>query len=373
MHFTNDVRRMFSDELDTLVLFITSICNQRCASCFYWQSLNRKDDMSKDDIERISNTVGTLRSLFISGGEPFLHKEIDEVLSMFRVNASVESISIPTNGMLAKRTAEKVSSFMDEHGDVTLRINVSIDGFKETHDYIRQVPDAYERALETVEVLKGLKSKYPNLYLFVTTTLCEANHQEAEVFSTFVMDELGVDGHNLGVIRGDSKDPAFMRNRKVVAETYRRLYEKQLTNYAYALAKHSKNGHSFMSALKDYLVSAANLSQFQTKYDTLLHDTRWGYSCVAGRGIAVVDANGDLRACELREHILNLREFDFDLLAALASQRMEQERRQIIVDQCDRECPHGCFITVSFRRSPLAVVKETPPALLKLMALRYTA
>ena len=371
MHLINDVRRMFSGELDTLILFITSMCNQRCASCFYWQSLNGKDDMDKGDIEKISQTAGKLRALFVSGGEPFLRKEIDKVLGMFRVNASVESISIPTNGMLAGRIAEKVSSFMDEHGDTTLRINVSIDGFKETHDYVRQVPNAYERALETVEALKGLKPKYPNLYVFVTTTLFEANYQEAEAFSAFVMDELGVDGHNLGVIRGDSKDPAFMRNRKVVAETYRRLYEKQLINYAYALAKDSKNGHSFMSALKDYVLSAASLSQFQTKYDALLHGTRWGYPCMAARGIAVVDANGDLRACELREPILSLQEFDFDLQAALASQRMEQEWQQIVIDQCDLGCTHGCFMTTSFRRSPLAIVKKIPPALLRLMALRY--
>lgn len=373
MHLINDTRRMFTNELDTVILFITSICNQRCASCFYWESLNRKDDINKKDIEKISQTSGKLRALFISGGEPFLHQEIDEVLGMFVTNASVETISVPTNGMTPKRIGEKVASFMDKHGKTTLRINVSMDGFKETHDYIRQVPKAYERALETIGVLKDLKSGYPNLYVFVSTTLCEANYLEVENFSNFLMKDIGVDGHNLGIIRGDSKDPAFMNNRKLVAATYRRLYEKQLSNYAYALAKDVENEHSIMGMLKDYVISAINLSQFQMSHDALLYDTGWGYNCMAGRGIVTIDANGDLRACELRERILNLRDFDFNLKAALASQQMKRERQQIILDQCHKGCTHGCFITTSFRRSPLAVIKETPPALLKLMALRHGA
>ena len=31
-----------------LVLFINSICNMKCEHCFYWTSLNKKDDLSRD-------------------------------------------------------------------------------------------------------------------------------------------------------------------------------------------------------------------------------------------------------------------------------------------------------------------------------------
>jgi MoaA/NifB/PqqE/SkfB family radical SAM enzyme len=35
-----------------LVLFINSICNMKCEHCFYWTSLNQRDDLSKDEIFR---------------------------------------------------------------------------------------------------------------------------------------------------------------------------------------------------------------------------------------------------------------------------------------------------------------------------------
>lgn len=33
-----------------LVLFINSICNMKCEHCFYWTSLNKKDDLSVEEL-----------------------------------------------------------------------------------------------------------------------------------------------------------------------------------------------------------------------------------------------------------------------------------------------------------------------------------
>ncbi|MCC6927946.1 MAG: hypothetical protein IT358_12005, partial [Gemmatimonadaceae bacterium] len=41
-----------------LVLFINSICNMKCEHCFYWTSLNKRDDMSAEEIFALSDSLG---------------------------------------------------------------------------------------------------------------------------------------------------------------------------------------------------------------------------------------------------------------------------------------------------------------------------
>ena len=57
-----------------LILFINSICNQKCDHCFYWRNLNRKDDLTRDELFALSDQLGRIENLNLSGGEPFLRR-----------------------------------------------------------------------------------------------------------------------------------------------------------------------------------------------------------------------------------------------------------------------------------------------------------
>ena len=46
-----------------LILFINSICNQKCEHCFYWKNLNRRDDLSKEEIFGLSQSLGRIETL----------------------------------------------------------------------------------------------------------------------------------------------------------------------------------------------------------------------------------------------------------------------------------------------------------------------
>ena len=85
----------------------------------------------------------------------------------------------------------------------------------------------------------------------------------------------------------------------------------------------------------------------------------WPMPCTAGRTILVVDYNGDLRACELREKILNLRDVDFDFRRAYSSRAVRTETEQIVKDAC--WCTHVCFIHDSLKTSPPSQVLRHPP------------
>jgi len=55
-----------------LILFVTSLCNFKCETCFYWEKLNdTKNDLSLEEIKEISSHFKDLKLLLLSGGEPF--------------------------------------------------------------------------------------------------------------------------------------------------------------------------------------------------------------------------------------------------------------------------------------------------------------
>ena len=66
-----------------LILFINSICNMKCEHCFYWQNLNGKDDLTKEELFDLSRSLGQIENLNLSGGEPFIRTEFAEICRQF--------------------------------------------------------------------------------------------------------------------------------------------------------------------------------------------------------------------------------------------------------------------------------------------------
>ncbi|MFI4945647.1 MAG: radical SAM protein, partial [Burkholderiales bacterium] len=96
--------------LDTLTFFVTSTCNSKCRSCFYWKELNARDDLSFAEIERVSRTMPAFRELWLSGGEPTLREELVEIVALFYHRNGVRSINLPANGLQPEKLRDVVES-----------------------------------------------------------------------------------------------------------------------------------------------------------------------------------------------------------------------------------------------------------------------
>src|ERR1044071_3666830 len=88
---------------NSLFLFVTSRCNSLCRTCFYFDKLNSRDDLTFDEIATISTTAGPFRKLWLSGGEPVLRDELAEIVAMFARRNGVRNVNLPTNGLLPDR------------------------------------------------------------------------------------------------------------------------------------------------------------------------------------------------------------------------------------------------------------------------------
>ena len=87
-------------QLESVFLFVTSTCNSLCRTCFYWDELNKGQDLTFEQLERVSETAPQFHKLWISGGEPFLRKELAEIIALFYRNNGMRHVNLPTNGLL---------------------------------------------------------------------------------------------------------------------------------------------------------------------------------------------------------------------------------------------------------------------------------
>lgn len=128
---------------------VTFRCNSKCIMCNIW----KEKDFQEILPEAYSKLPGSLKTINITGGEPFLRKDLVEVIRNIHKAAPKSRIVISTNGFLTDRTVEIVRQILKFHP--ILGVGVSIDGLGEMHDRIRGYPGGFEKAVATVKALKA--------------------------------------------------------------------------------------------------------------------------------------------------------------------------------------------------------------------------
>jgi Fe-coproporphyrin III synthase len=342
--------------LNTVVFFVTSVCNEKCRHCFYWEELNRRGDLTLDQIMKVSQTMPRITDLWISGGEPFMRKDLPEIIETFHRNNDVQWINLPTNGLFKNRTHEWLNRVLHRCPQLHIDLNVSLDGFRETHERIRGVPGCYEKTLEMIRSLPPLVGEHrQQLRVNVNTCLNGDNCTELIDFMKYVFEELPVDGQYLQLIRGNPMDPGMktipLQALREIYDFARVLYEK----YSERMFRHL-GGLSRGLAKTAYVGTLALHNKIQ--YANYLESTRWPMACTAGETFCVIDYNGDVRACELRGKLANLRDYDFDFSRFWSDLRRQKELSQIVCDQC--WCTHVCNIHDSLRYAPKVLLYDIP-------------
>ncbi len=346
---------MAARELDTLIFFITSRCNSLCRTCFYWEELNSGDDLSFEEIRRLSSSMPAFREIWLSGGEPTLRDELVSIVETFYRTNGVRSINYPANGILPRKLRDTLEGIFAGCPEIRVNLNLALDGIGATHDCIRGVPGNYAKALESLALLQELRAREPRLRLHVNSVVCRENLSEMLSLGEKVRDEFDLDGHYFQIIRGEPMDPALLEvHRDELSRRYRDL-RPLYRHYGEKLGK--RKGYLAMAGYLGVLnlyheIQAANFERHH----------RWPMPCTAGRNIAVVDANGDIRACELRERLGSVRDYDCDWQRFWDSRERALELESIERDGC--WCTHVCFIHASLKASPKANLYDVPRAFL---------
>jgi MoaA/NifB/PqqE/SkfB family radical SAM enzyme len=209
-----------------LIFYVTARCNQKCEHCFYWQRLNKKQkELSLKEIEKISESMGPLLWLSLTGGEPFLRSDLAKIVKIFVKNNQVRHVSIPTNGSLAKRIVAGVKTMVSQNPKTTFSISLSCDGPEKIHDQIRGVRGSFRAALKTAKELKKLKEKHRNLGLGMTMTLTKTNQDQFLKTYRFLRNKVGPDEIFINLVRGKPKNP---ETAKVDMRIYERAVKQKM-------------------------------------------------------------------------------------------------------------------------------------------------
>jgi MoaA/NifB/PqqE/SkfB family radical SAM enzyme len=205
-----------------LILFINSICNQKCEHCFYWRNLNRRDDLTKEELFALSRSLGRIENLNLSGGEPFLRPEFGEICRQFIKHNGVRQIYVPTNGYFTERTVKQVTETLKEKSLELFVAELSLDGLGEFHNKFRGSPGAFDKSMQTYDALAKLQESDPRLRIHAISTATDVNMDEIRRLTTYLFDRCPkMDHHNLALIRGDRKNPSLQGPSLL---EYERLY-----------------------------------------------------------------------------------------------------------------------------------------------------
>jgi len=335
---------------------VTSHCNATCETCFYWDELNTKGDLSWDEIVKLSQSTPSITDLWFSGGEPTLRRELPEIIDLFVQNNGVQYINLPTNGLKPYRIYEVAEHCLSHNPELELHINVALDGLRESHDFMRGVPGNFEKALESARMFRKLKPAFRNrLIVNINTVITRDNLDEILPLAELIRSERLVDGHYFNLIRGDAKNP-FLKN--VEREKLREIYSKLPGIQSSYAQRMFDDRNRFVRWIKKAAYVATLTFHHRIQFQNMTSRSRWPMPCTAGETSAVIDFDGRVRACELREPIGNLRDVEMDFKVFWESEPRRREPRQIACDQC--WCTHVCFIHDSLRYSYRAMLWEIP-------------
>jgi MoaA/NifB/PqqE/SkfB family radical SAM enzyme len=241
-------------------------------------------------------------------------------------------LTLPTNGLLTDRIVANTRKILEFCPQATVAVSISLDGFPDTHDAIRQVPGAFKRACETFSQLQQLKSHYPNFKLIATLTLSAYNQQEFSEFYCYVRDELRPDNIGIGLLRGTPKQPEAADIDIAFYQKVNAIYRSDMI--AGKLAYYPPPTGKLLCARE--LRVRELVAQIHSEKRMLL-------PCLAGRLSAVILENGEVRPCEVLDRSLgNLRQSGCDFSTIWNSASADAVRDSI---QAGCYCTYECALS----------------------------
>jgi len=345
-------------KLEGFFLFVTSRCNSNCRTCFYHDELNSNQDMTFEEMKKMSETSPKFDKLWLSGGEPFLRDDLVDIIKLFHFNNNAKVINLPTNGLLTKKIDEGIDRLLKECPDLTIHLNFSLDGLGKSHDNIRGVPGNFNKTISSMELIKKKYGDNPKMLQNVATVVTPEALDEMFDLGVYLLTKDLIATQFFEVVRGDPKDPA---TKMLSIEQIQELRKKVLPLIEEQADRMFKDFKGVKKKLaKTYFLGFVRFVN-GLQDDNYFSPKHWGMSCTAGKTTIVVDHNGAFRSCEIRPAIGKLQDYDFNITKALNSEMMKKEIDEIGGgSKANCWCTHGCWIMSSLKFNPRALLFRIP-------------
>ena len=341
----------------TVTYSVTNACQSRCKTCNIWEIYpkkwqSRSTELTLDELAKVFASIGHVYFFNISGGEPFLRRDLPQIVELAIEHMTPRIIHSPTNALAPKRIATMVTEICEimekrNYTHVPLTIKPSYDGIGKDHDFVRGVPGNFEKLVETVERLKEVSRRHPFLHVEVGTVISNFNKHKIDEIADFAH-TMGVESYRNEIAEqreeflnvGDPITPSASEYRELIDMFSQRIRKNLRKKRTYARVT-----ESFRLVYYQYVVK-------------ILEQKRQVLPCYAGITNIHMTPHGDIWPCCVlgyRKPMGNLRDFGLDAMELLHSEQAEEVRRFIAADGC--ACPLANQSYSNILMSPVAMAQ----------------
>jgi len=276
--------------------------------CDIWKANSEKKELTTEESERHFPAFGKLkvREVVLLGGEALMHNNLWRLCDLLKQKNI--KITLLSTGLLLRKFAKEVIGNVDE-------VIVSLDGSREVHNKIRNMPQAFEKLADGVKAIKDLKPG------FRITGRCVLQRQNFRDFYEIIDSAKNIGLDQISFLPADVSTAAFNHLNTVVAndialtldeaEDFKQLIERFVEDTFVA------ESHEKMRKIPRYYLALLNRDQFESP------------PCNAPWVSAVLESDGRLMPCFFHKEYGSVTGNDFE--AVLNSKQAIEFRRNLNV------------------------------------------
>jgi len=314
------------------IQYVTSRCNLRCEHCFYKETLDKKDagEISLDLLTRTAKSMKPLLWYSMAGGEPFIRKDLADIISKIQKETRPKIFSLPTNGWYTDKTFNSTLSVMQRLERGNFIIFFSIDGDQAAHDSIRG-DNSYQKLKETYAKLSQLKKIYPRLSLGIIITVQDKNYKDFPELISKIDLEFKPSSISINLLRYHYKDaekidPKIIDGYEKAINEYEKIRNNRGYNFFWSFIIKAKEKRQ-----KELILKVAKKDEFVTP-------------CSAANLSYVGMEDGSIKACEILPNVLgNI--YKEKIKTIFNSKKSKELRSEIVNKKC--RCTYECAMSTN--------------------------
>ncbi len=309
-------------------IFSTYRCNAKCGMCDIWKYPTSLEEEFKPEL--LKKLPSRIDRINISGGEPTLRSDLEEIVSILQPRTT--HLEISTNGYFPDRLERLAKKYPK------LIFRISIEGLPKINDKLRGLDNGFDRALRSL--LRIRRAGIENVGF--ATTISGENHKDLlDVYSMCTSMDIQLANavvHNSFYFK---KEDNLIENIDEVAETMKKFINLLLQSPR----------RQFRAKLKDWFRAYINLG--------LLHHMQ-GKSrplqCTAGTDTFFLDPYGRVLACNgsAKPFVmgdLKTQEFD-EIWGSIQAKKVREQ-----VASCNRQCWMTGTAVPAMRKNAFSTIK----------------
>lgn len=307
-------------EMPVLVLMPHSRCNCRCVMCDIWKANASKREITTDELTRHLTAFRKLgvKRVALSGGEALMHSNLWKFCEL--LNSIGARVSLLSTGLTLKAHAADIIANCDD-------LIVSLDGSRDMHNRIRNIPGAYEKLADGIQTLKKID---PSFRITGRTVLQKLNFRDFENIVESAR-SLGLD--QISFLGADVSSSAFNRetpwegdhiaeialSAEEVSE-FKEILSQALTKFKADFTRRfiAESPRKLMG-IASYYGALLGAGEFPEK------------KCNAPWVSAVIESTGDVRPCFFHPKYGNTADGDF--ASIINSQQAIDFRKNLSIDR----------------------------------------